>query len=127
MFRMIWKKRRFPVTAAYLVIILLGLSVAFMPGKTWADETGEKKLVITVVDETEYMEIEEEEVPLAVYSDQKPQLDFGVFLMPAATTVILCIWLLFIINRKRHLRLLRKKYADEDYRLAKQYRISGKN
>lgn len=128
MFQMIWKmKRRYLVTAAFLVMMLLGLSLIFMPVKTWADETGEKKLVITVVDETEYMEIEEEEVPLAVFNDQKPQLDLSLFLMPAAASVILCVWLLFIINRKRHLRLLRKKTADEDYMLAQQYRVKRKN
>ena len=111
------------LTAAVIFILLFTL----LPQTAWADEGGEKKLVITVVDETEYMQIDDEKVPLAVYDNHQGLMDPGSFVMPAGIGIIIGAGMIYSIRQKKKRLLLRQKDALAEYELAQQYRKKMRN
>ena len=115
-----WKRIRSPVWLAAVIITLI---ITAFPQRTWADEAGEKKLVITIVDETEYMQIDDEQVPLAVYNSNQGMIDPGSFVLPAGIGILIGSCLIYSFRQKRKRLLLRQNKARIDYELAQQYKM----
>ena len=115
-----WKRIR---STVWLAAVIITLIMTAFPQRTWADEAGEKKLVITVVDETEYMQIDDEQVPLAAYNSNQGMIDPGSFVLPAGIGILIGFCLIYSFRQKRKRLLLWQNKARIDYELAQQYKM----
>lgn len=109
--------------AVWLTAVILTLIISAFPQRTWAGEGSGKQLVITVVDETEYMQIDDEQVPLAAYNSNQGMIDPGSFVLPAGIGILIGSCLIYSFRQKRKRLLLRQNKARIDYELAQQYKM----
>ena len=109
--------------AVWLTAVILTLIISAFPQRTWAGESSGKQLVITVVDETEYMQIDEEQVPLAAYDSSQGRIDPGTYVLPVGIGLLIGAGLIYSFRQKRKRLLLLQNNAHMDYELAQQYKM----
>ena len=105
------------LAGALCLLFAFAVLCGIRPQQAYADDAEPKKLIVTVVEEIPADEIEEDDVPLADFSETGKSIPDGTrhILLMSTLLMLVAMYVFYFVQYERRLGKLRWKAAEAEY------------